>query len=270
MSNLPALPDYIKNNAGSSSSDVDSMASASSSVPRMSLRGRTFRFIENGEETFKTTNPVDVIILGVEPEAGRFIKTYYEKGYTPNSNEPPTCASDDGIRPAIWVTKKQANDCMSCSKNVFGSATSPNGKPTKACRDAKRLWLVRAEDPNGADGTIYGLNASVSSLKALSEYGRKLKANNVPLSLAITRLTMADAEYPQLEFECVGFVKEEQVQVNLKKSEERPWKLNISAGLALAGSESQSTPTAALPIAVPEHVKTTASNVDVDDMVSKW
>jgi hypothetical protein len=268
MSNDLQVPDYLKQHAGVADDSTASMASASNSVPRVSLRGRTFRFMENGEEVFKSNEPVKVIILGVDPPAGRMIKTFYDKAYQSGSKEPPTCGSDDGIAPAPWVTKKQSARCDSCPKNAFGSATSPSGKATKACRDSKRLWLVRENDKTG---TLFGLTATVSSLKALSEYGRKLKANNIPLPLAITQLSMVDAEYPQLEFQCVGFVTQEECTPMIERANAKEWAMFSNAGLALSAPETG--PTTALPMAapaVPDHIKQSAKNVDVDQLTQNW
>lgn len=254
MSNELQVPDYLKG-AGTqaATADLDSAALSSMSVPRISLRGRTFRFVENGEEVKKINESVDVIIIGVEPEAGRMIKTFYSKGYSPGASEPPDCASDDGLRPSPWVTNKQAEFCQTCKWNQFGSATSPTGKPTKKCRDAKRLWVMRADDPQLPKGTLYGLNVTVNSLKSFSELGRVLKGHNLPFSAVITKLTMADAEYPQLEFAVTGFVKQEHIETTLKLTQDRPWRLNIEAGRALAAPEN-TTSNLSLPGQIPPHI----------------
>lgn len=286
------LPEHLKSGplyeaAKKSLQDAASMASSSNSVPRVSLRGREFRFVENGEEVAKYRDSIRIIILGVEPEQGLMIKTYYAKGYQPGAKEPPTCSSDDGIAPAQWVTEKQAQTCRTCSKNVFGSATSPTGKATKACRDSKRIWIVLADDKKPIEErTMYGMNISVASLKAFSEHGRKLASLGQGPAVAITKATMLDTEFPQLEFDLDAWVPVEQVGFTLKQSEERPWKMYTSAGLALAMNEQVSRP--ALPTTLPGQSVVDAapaqaatqvapqvstkpvSNTDIDDAVGKW
>ena len=104
------VPDYLKAFATGqqANSDSESMAASSTSVPRVSLRGKKFRFIEGGEEIFTQNDEVDVVILGVTPEAGLFVKTFYINGYTGTSdNAPPTCSSDDGRRPCPWILGPQ-------------------------------------------------------------------------------------------------------------------------------------------------------------------
>lgn len=269
-----AIPEYLKQFSGQQQGEVDSLASASISVPRVSLRGRQFRFVENGEEVFKANDNVDVIVLGVDPEAGRNTKVYYDKPYVSGSNEPPTCASHDGVRPSAWVQKPQHATCADCPKNQFGSATSRTGKPSKACRDSKTLWVRRAAD-NRPNPVTYGLNVTVSSLGALAEYGRKLKSHNVPITLAVTRMTMVDSEFPQLDFACVAFASETDAPKLMALAAEKPWKIFQVSSLQVLGAPMESGNPAALPSAVPAHVQAAAAAapsgpVNVDDLTKHW
>jgi len=247
--------------------DANSMASSSNSVPRVSLRGREFRLVEGGDEIAKFRDSMDIIILGVEPDAGRMIKTYYEKGYTSGAKEPPTCSSDDGIAPSPWVLNKVSQTCQLCPKNVFGSATSPSGKATKACRDSKRIWLKLADTNvvNGVpfkvepfeDRTLYGMNVTVASLKAFSEHGKLLSSLGQGPAVCVTQLVMLDMEYPQLEFKLKSWLDAEAAPLALALAEKRPWKIKYAnAGLALAapdGGAKSSLPTS-LP-GLPAHLQ---------------
>lgn len=300
------LPEHLRTGpmaeaAARALQDAQSMAASSNSVPRISLRGREFRLVENGEEVAKFRDYLDVIIVGVEPEAGRMIKTWYSKGYTSGAKEPPTCMSEDGVRPAPWVQDKQSVTCASCPKNTFGSATSPSGKATKACRDGKRIWLKLAAGNlvNGkpfeecvkpfAERTLYGLNITVASLKSFSDHGRKLASLGQGPAVCVTRMTMADAEYPQVEFDIHAWLDADTAPQSLKLQMERPWRIQYaSAGLALAGAEEGSTRQALpsnLPGQVPAHLQTQAFAQqpvaqqpaqqsrpagDIDDAVGKW
>lgn len=271
------LPEHLRTGplaeaAARALQDAQSMAASSNSVPRISLRGREFRLVENGEETAKFRDKLDVVILGVEPEAGRMIKTFYKDGYKSGAKEPPTCSSDDGISPAPWVNDKQSNQCNSCPKNVFGSATSINGKPTKACRDSKRVWLklapgneatgIKGEYPEGlkpfADRTLYGLNVTVASLKTFSEHGRKLASMGQGPAVCVTRLVMLDKEFPELDFEIIAWLDATDAPQSLKIANDRPWKISYAnAGLALShdgGPVKSSLPTS-LPGQPPAHLQ---------------
>jgi hypothetical protein len=276
------LPEHLRTGplaeaAAKALQDAQSMSASSNSVPRLSLKGREFRLVEGGEETAKFRDTLDVVILGVEPGPGLMIKTWYKDGYKSGAKEPPTCSSDDGIAPAMWVTDKQAQTCKACPKNQFGSAISPNGKPTKACRDSKRVWFKLAEGnkeimPPGqepqlcaeskkpfAERTLYGANVTVASLKAFAEHGRALQALGQGPAVCVTRMVMLDKEFPELEFKLQAWLDADTAPQSLKIAADRPWKVYSNAGLALAGPEGGSKgglPTA-LP-GVPEHLKQAA------------
>lgn len=226
-----AIPEYLKKYMDNGSGkDADSMASASVSVPRISLKGKKFMFM-NGDDESKKTDEIHVVILGVDPEGGRMIKTFYAGGYNPNDTAPPDCSSSNGVTPDAWVNNPISTNCAGCQKNVFGSATSATGKKTKACRDAKRLWVAKVDD---IEGVVYGLNVPVTSLKAMSEYGREIRGAGVPLSAVITKLTMdEDAEFPQLIFERFGFLNEETGLKALERNESRDWMESINLRNAL-------------------------------------
>lgn len=266
--------------------DVAAMASSSNSVPRISFKGREFHLIENGEEIAKFRDFLDVIIVGVEPEAGRMVKAWYAKGYQPGSKEPPDCSSDDGISPSPWVTNKQSPTCQACPKNAFGSATSAQGKATKACRDSKRIWVKLADTnvvPDGKGGstpypvgpfaerTLFGAQITVASLKAFSEHGRALAAIGQPAAVCVTRMVMANTDFPQQEFIIQSWLDAETVPLSLEMSEKRPWKIQYkNAGLALAGGDGPRGNANALPGAVPSvppHLQKAQQQQAVSDAV---
>lgn len=299
------LPEHLRTGplaeaAARALQDAASMAASSNSVPRISLRGREFRLVENGEEVAKFRDFLKVIMIGVEPDAGRMIKTFYKDGYKSGAKEPPTCSSDDGISPAPWVNDKQATHCQSCPKNVFGSATSPTGKPTKACRDSKRVWLKLApgnklgdkdyEVGTFKDRTLYGLNVSVASLKSFSDHGRTLAGLGQGPAVCVTKLTMLDLEYPQLEFSIEAWLDADDAPQSLKLAADRPWKIQFAnAGLALAMGEGAGAPKTQLPMSVPAHLQqqpvtdavqtgsamptstvAKAPEGNIDDAIGKW
>lgn len=226
-----AIPEYLRKFMDQGSSkDADSMAAASVSVPRISLKGKKFQFI-NGDDESRKTETIHVVILGVDPEGGKMIKTFYKNGYNPNDTAPPDCSSSDGVVPDAWVQSPISDNCAGCQKNVFGSATSPTGKKTKACRDAKRLWVVKADE---ISGTVYGLNVPVTSLKDMSEYGREIRGAGIPLCAVITEISMdEDSEFPQLHFKRLGFLNEEFGTQAIERNESRDWMAGINTRAAL-------------------------------------
>lgn len=277
MANEMAIPEHLKRymTSSSASTDADSMASASISRPRISLRGRKFRIIEGGEEIRRPADELLCVILAVEPGSGLMQKTFYAKGYVSGDSSPPDCSSANGIQPDPWVNNPVSNACKSCPKNVFGSATSNNGKKTKACKDSKCLWIALPDD---IEGTVFALNVPVTSLKAMSEYGGMLKANGVPTAAVITRLTMKDSEFPELIFEFAGVLEEKTLEIAMDRNERRNW--NITA----TGPMLEHNPTSSGPISAPgadrllansgvspdDEALATSKQMSADDAARNW
>lgn len=290
----PEVPDYLKKYQESQparTEDADSMASSSVSIPRISLRAKKFRFIEGGEELRSEAETI-VTILAVDPPTGKFTKTYYEGQFTPGDSTPPTCSSSDGIRPDAWVTTPQSELCANCRQNIFGSATSLKGKKSKACRDSKRLWVT---SPDGVDGTVFGLQVPVTSLKNLSELGTKIKATGYPLQAALVKMTMDEEEsYPIIQFEIAGWAKQEIFDAALARSGKKDWQgallaPNPPVSPALVNKTQSAPPTGAAAVAAAASgpkpntatvnkdgsIEGSATKVEenppnVDDALSKW
>lgn len=219
-----AMPDYMKGIVAQQSADTGAMVASSISVPRLSYRGKRWRYIVDGEEELVKELTTSVVIVGVEPDAGRFIKTLYLSTYAPGDTSPPDCSSSNGVTPDIWVATPQAQRCGQCPKNVFGSAASRTGGKAKACHDSKRLWVVKPDDPE----VVYGLNVPIMSLKNLADYGKYIAKNNFPLTLVITELSLDDeAEFPKLCFAHRGFIAEEYAKEVMELNQHRPWKVIV-------------------------------------------
>lgn len=235
-----AVPEHLRkylSNTGASS-DTDTMAAASISIPRISLRGRKFRLIEGGEEIRKPADELFVVVLAVEPGPGLMAKTYYAKGYQSGDSSPPDCSSANGVTPDAWISSPVSPKCNGCPKNVFGSAQSRSGGKAKACKDSKRMWVV---EPDKLEGTVYALGIPVTSLKDMSQYGAMLKANGVPSAAVITRLSFKDTEFPELIFEFVGVLDEKPMEVAMLRNEKKDWDLQMS-GPMLEHAPSNSGP----------------------------
>lgn len=269
-SNLPAMPDYMKKFMQQSQNDAASMAASSISVPRVSIKGKRFKFIDGENEELVKTLTIDIVILGVEPEAGKFIKTFYKNKYNPNDSAPPDCSSSDGIRPDVWVNNPVCSTCAQCPNNVFGSATSEfSGKKTKACKDSKRLWIAKPSDIE----KVYGLNVPVTSLKHMSKYGKEIGANGYPLPLVITQLGFEDeSEFPQLTFKHVGFVHEDAADTAIKLNTERPWAAQFGGAPLLedrTGGGRPALPGSDAPMPS-EPPQTGGDTSNIDDVVGDW
>jgi hypothetical protein len=234
--------------------------------------------MENGEVVMKTADPIPVVIIGVQPETG-MAKTFYEGAYQPGDSSPPDCSSFDGVKPDSWITAPVSERCATCPQNKWGSAKSMSGGKAKACRDSKRLIVANAR--NLAESTAFTLNVTVASLKNLSNYGKDLSKQGIPLEAVITIIGIEEeSDFSQLTFQAAGVLNEEQGTIALQRASEKAWESDVpaiehqtSSVLAVtAQSQPTSTPASEESTPAPEAPKaaTLAEDEDMDKLLSSW
>jgi hypothetical protein len=278
--NQLALPDWLKAkiDQGEVTADADKVVSAVESVPRISLKSRRFNFIENGEVVMKTADPIPVVIVGVQPENG-MAKTYYEGDYQPGDNSPPDCSSFDGIKPDSWITTPQAESCATCPNNKWGSAKSMSGGKAKACRDSKRLIVINAK--NIKESTAFTLNVTVASLKPLSDFGKQLAKQGIPLEAVITMIGIdEDSDFSKLTFTAAGVLNETQGLIAITRANERDWDSDLpavehqtSSAPAVTNQPASSAapaPEVATPAPPAAAAATPAADDDMDKLLESW
>lgn len=277
------LPDWLaaKIESGEAKADADKVISSVESVPRISLKSRRFNFIENGEVVMKTADPIAVVILGVQPENG-MAKTFYEGAYEPGDSSPPDCSSFDGVRPDSWITTPLSETCAQCPNNKWGSAKSMSGGKAKACRDSKRLMVANAK--NLGEGTIFTLNVTVASLKNLSDFGKQLAKQGIPLEAVVTMIGIdEDSDFSMLTFTAAGVLNEEQGMLAITRANAKEWDSGIPA---IEHQTSSAPAVTAQPAAAPESAAPAAETVtatppaatgsvpaedeDMDKLLSSW
>ena len=282
MSNELAIPDYLKDMmATTDAPQTNDMVSGSVSTPRISLKGKIFRFKEDGDEIEKIKEDLDVIVVGVLPLHGTS-KTFYAGEYNPESNDPPDCSSMDGVNPDGWVSSPVNNICATCPNNKFGSAISMSGKKSKACRDSRRLYVVKAQDmKEQEEPKVWLLNVTVSSLKPLNVYSKELAKSGITTpSVVVTRLNFDDdADFPMLTFKALGTLNEPMAKISLKIAADSEWDMPQSAVSAAIGNDKQAMPaiedkvepakTEPAKTEVKDKPKREASD-DVDSILETW
>ncbi|MCA1800498.1 MAG: hypothetical protein LC687_04600 [Actinobacteria bacterium] len=223
MSQLPA---HIKSRMAEQSSTADDIASAgNATIPRLSIKNGKFRFVI-GEDESKKMNSVEVAVVGVDPQGGRMMKSYYAQAYDPANPAPPDCSSTNGMFPDAWVQNPVSDSCLKCPKNAFGTGVNAQGQATKgkACKDSKWLWVVPLEELAEESPQYYALSVPAMSLKALSAYGREVKKLGVPLHLLKTVITDDDEfDFVAIKFEQDGFLDEAQCDKSTEMNNEKPW-----------------------------------------------
>ena len=265
MDNVPA---YLQKYMIQNSAMTEAMSSVSTAIPRISLKGKKFQFI-NGDDESNKTSEIDVVIIGVTPEGPGMIKTYYAEGYDPGNTTPPDCSSSDGIRPDSWVTEPVSDLCKSCPMNQFGSAKSASGKKAKACKDSKRLWVVKPDD---VSGIIYALNVPVTSLKHMSEYGKAVGKAGFPLAAIITHITMdEDSEFPMIHFSHKGFLPEKEGVRALERSVDKEWDDNNNTkSTPQIPNKSEKHTIEKISNKVVEEKTESVSDNDIDSIIDEW
>lgn len=170
----------------------------------LQYKGRNYPFLRKDDGTPR--GAIDLIIVRA---ATTLAKTFYPGGFVPGTKDRPTCWSNDGVRPDPSVPQKQANTCASCAKNVFGSRTTDDGKPAKACGDHKRLAVIL--DPQLAMDTLGQfvndpllLRVPAASLNDLVVFSDTMDGQGFPLPSFVTRLSFDHTKnFPKFKFEAI-------------------------------------------------------------------
>jgi len=207
------LPSFLKN-VDRANLNADLIAHASSGFPVISIKGKVFAVVRDGERELQM-NPKDpdsaatslnVVLLKVNKSAS---KVFYLKGYDKDTSEgqKPDCYSNDGIEPAADAQNKQAKKCATCAHNQWGSRISERGATKgKACSDAVRMAVAPAGQLNDA----MLLRLPPASIKAIGEYGHMLAKRGVEAHMVVTKVGFdLQAESPKLTFNAVGFLDDE-------------------------------------------------------------
>lgn len=209
------LPDYLRE------VELDDMTKAlagSMGGKRISIRGRVFRLVVNGEEIAKNEQPsMSVVIVNGSRKIGR---TYYEGSYDPKNPAPPDCWSADGEKPDASIDTPQHNNCAECPQNIKGSGQGES----KACRFKQRLAVVLADD---VDGDVYGLELAATSLFGNSkdlnkmpfqQYAKYVGAQGKNINTLVTEMRFdTDSDTPKLTFKPIRFLDRDEWQAAVKQ-----------------------------------------------------
>jgi hypothetical protein len=143
---------------------------------------------------------VDVVVLNANPNLS---KTFYINGWDENNTNPPDCASANGIVPDQGVPHKQANACLACPRNAWGSA--PNGGKGKACGDHRRMAIVPLTDlRNETFGGPLLLRCPAASLQDLAAFESRYSALGYPYFTMGIKIGFDPAEsYPKFTFQAI-------------------------------------------------------------------
>jgi len=200
--------------------NADLTAHASAGFPVISIRGKVFAIVRDGERTVlpnpkdpdSAATSIEVVLVKANKDKS---KVFYLEKYDANSADKakkPDCYSTNGTTPAADAEHKQAKSCAVCPHNEWGSAVNEKGVATKgkACQDSVRIAVV----PNGQLNDPHLIRVPPASIKALGEYGQMLAKRGVAYNMVVTKISFdQEAESPKLMFRAMGFLSKEDYDV---------------------------------------------------------
>jgi hypothetical protein len=263
---LGAQPAHLAKSGGGLNLNAAARANLQASFAVLKIRGKAWRVRYRGEETLITASAgtghdgrplpeapvqhINVIVVGV---ASAISKRWYAQGFSDGESKAPDCFSVNGVSPDPASALKQSAFCATCDKNIWGSATTDNGKKAKACRDGRRIAVVPAGD---VDNEIFGgpmlLDIPPTSLANLEQYASFLVRKNADMSQVITQIGFDPVPtHQRLTFTSVGWVEdahEYEAVVETAKSD------LVGRMLDAMVEDVTSEPAAALAGAKPQHL----------------
>lgn len=218
-----SVPDYLRNVGVSDLTKSLLSNSGGGSSKRISLRGKKFRLVVDGEElsTLKS-EALDVVIVNATKDISR---TYYSKAYDAKADAvPPDCWSKDGTTPDKTAFAPQAPACGGCPQNIKGSGQGNS----RACRFSKRLAIVLADDV--ASG-VYQLSLPSASIfgdgeknqMPFNKFVKYIGSQGYSIDTLVTTMSFdEDSDSPRVYFDAKRFLDEDEhaITFELGKSQE--------------------------------------------------
>lgn len=205
------LPAYLKAPNRQATND-DLTAHAGTGFPVMSIKGKNFTVVRDGERTVLTKEvdgetiavpSIEVVLVKANKGTS---KVFYAKGYDEKAEaQKPDCFSNEGTKPDPSVAEPQAKSCATCPHNQWGSKIGDNGNKGKACQDSVRMAIATPDLINDP----YLLRVPPASIKALGEYGKMLAKRNVGYNMVVTRIGFdMESPTPKLTFKPTGLLSD--------------------------------------------------------------
>lgn len=205
------LPAYLKQPNRAVVND-DLTAHAGTGFPVMSIKGKNFTVVRDGERTVLTKDvdgekiavpSIEVVLVKANKGTS---KVFYLKGYQEGAeNQKPDCFSNTGDRPDPSIAQPQSKSCAACPHNQWGSKIGDNGGKGKACQDSVRMAIATPDLINDP----YLLRVPPASIKSLGEYGKMLAKRGVGYNMVVTRIGFdMESPTPKLTFKPTGLLSD--------------------------------------------------------------
>ena len=247
------------------SKNVALMSSQGASFPTMSIKGKVFTLVKDGERkplvrtmTDPTTGltetmPISMLPLAVvhgNPKARVYYATGFKDG---DDNQRPTCMSYNGVSPEPTVEHKQAAKCALCPHAAWGSKVRNDAGPDDeakgtACAPRTRLAVTDPTNPKVPflldlpPASRRGFN---DALKLLETHGKDFNEVAFKVSFDMESAT------PKLKFEPYGVLGAEAYQAVLAMAETPVVAEIIGAATAVEDAPPAPAPAAQAPVTPP-------------------
>jgi len=206
------LPAYLKQANRSAVNDDLTAHAGVGGFPVMSIKGKNFTVVRDGERTVLTKDvdgekiavpSIEVVLVKANKGTS---KVFYMKGYQDGSEATkPDCFSNTGDKPDGSVAEPQSKSCAICPHNQWGSKIGDNGGKGKACQDSVRMAIATADQINDP----YLLRVPPASIKPLGEYGKMLAKRGVGYNMVVTRIGFdMESPTPKLTFKPTGLLSD--------------------------------------------------------------
>jgi len=204
-------------------------------------RGKDFAIENHTGEDLETKEFTGVILYQSAANA------YWSEPFGGGDAVVPDCASHDGITPSDQYEKIQSETCAKCKHNRFGSAVDDSGNkaPGKACRNVKRIVILRLDDPE----IPLLMTAPPSSIPSFNDYMVLLKKKQRPYFSVGTKFSIKTEtnkkgiEYPQVQFEVAGYINKADTLDQMKATRESWMEMIRSTMFDSVDDQTESEPT---------------------------
>ena len=133
-------------------------------------------------------NTADVRVLAAVGE-----RTWYPDAFDSDALQVPSCYALDSPDPHPEAKDPQADSCVDCQWNKWGTAVDSRGQPTrgKACREGARIIVVPANVPLKS-APMYTAKIPVTSLNTVSAFTSRCAQSQKLSGEFVTTLSVSE------------------------------------------------------------------------------